>query len=248
MGVQAYDLVSALVIAPQTPLAVLHARAPALETALRTDGVAAYSPVRADTLEPTLEKAGAVGPIEEPIMDQWKALILRHPWLYLRVRAKAFAWVLLTPSKADCVLIYTGIDGPAEELAESGLRYRKSPRDDALARYALAFARTPAYSHAAYGAVGAALLAWLLHRRRPADIPMAAMLAAAFAFAGVFAVISIACDYRYLYDLDLATIAASLYAAASWGAGPQRTRLLSNRPAVSSHDGLTHPPEPMGDR
>ena len=40
------------------------------------------------------------------------------------------------------------------------------------------------------------------------------MLASAFAFAASFAVISIACDYRYLYDLDLAVIAAALYLAA----------------------------------
>ena len=42
------------------------------------------------------------------------------------------------------------------------------------------------------------------------------MLAAALAFAMSFAVISIACDYRYLYDLDLAAMAGALYAAATW--------------------------------
>jgi hypothetical protein len=47
------------------------------------------------------------------------------------------------------------------------------------------------------------------------------MLGAALAFTGAFLLISIACDYRYLYDLDLATIAAALYVAATWrnGAG-----------------------------
>ena len=29
-------------------------------------------------------------------------------------------------------------------------------------------------------------------------------------------VISIACDYRYLYDLDVAVIAAALYSVATW--------------------------------
>jgi hypothetical protein len=42
------------------------------------------------------------------------------------------------------------------------------------------------------------------------------MLASALSFAASFAVISIACDYRYLYDLDLAVIAAALFAVATW--------------------------------
>jgi hypothetical protein len=54
----------------------------------------------------------------------------------------------------------------------------------------------------------------LLRRRRSPDLAVAAMLGSAFAFAASFAVISIACDYRYLYDLDLAVIAASFYLAA----------------------------------
>jgi len=57
----------------------------------------------------------------------------------------------------------------------------------------------------------------LWRRRRPADIVAAAMLASAFAFAASFFVISVACDYRYLYFLDLAVIAATLYASAAFG-------------------------------
>ena len=41
------------------------------------------------------------------------------------------------------------------------------------------------------------------------------MLGGALTFTASFAVISIACDYRYLYFLDLSAIAAALYLAAS---------------------------------
>jgi hypothetical protein len=58
------------------------------------------------------------------------------------------------------------------------------------------------------------LLIVLLRRRADADIGVAAMLAGALAFTASFAMISIACDYRYLYFLDLAAIAAALYLAA----------------------------------
>jgi uncharacterized membrane protein YphA (DoxX/SURF4 family) len=151
------------------------------------------------------------------IAAQWRQLIARHLLLYLRVRAAAFRWVLLTPDPSRCGLVFTGIDGPPEEMAQAGLEPRKSATDKAIADYALAFASTPPFSHAAYGLVGLILLFVLLRRRRPPDIAVAAMLASALAFTASFAVISIACDYRYLYDLDLSVIAAALYVAAGSG-------------------------------
>src|SRR5471030_1496776 len=147
-----------------------------------------------------MEKAAARGAQADPIAEQWRDLIARRPLLYLRARARTFGWVFLTPDSQGCGLIYTGVDGPAEEMASVGLAARRDARDAWLAEYALAFAATPVYSHAAYGALGLVLLIVLLRRRRGPDIALAAMLGAALAFAMSFAVISIACDYRYLYD------------------------------------------------
>jgi uncharacterized membrane protein YphA (DoxX/SURF4 family) len=56
----------------------------------------------------------------------------------------------------------------------------------------------------------------LFARRRAADIAIAFMLLATFAFTASFFVISIACDYRYLYFLDLATLVAAFYVAFDW--------------------------------
>ncbi len=217
-SLQTFDLVAALTIEPRLNLSVLHLRSPWLEARLRTDGVGAYSPVRVNPLAPVLDRMNARPASAGLIAAQWEALVQRHPLLYLRVRARALRWVLLTPVLKDCVPVFTGVDGPAEEMQSLGLVARKTPMDRALARYALAFAATPVYSHAAYGALGLVLLLGLLHRRRGPDIAVAAMLASAMAFALSFAVISVACDYRYLYYLDLAVIAASLYAAATWRA------------------------------
>jgi len=211
-ALQTYDIVAAVARDPGMDLAALKARAPALDTMIRTQGVAAYSPSRVDTLEPMLERMDASA--SAPIAAQWFQLILRHPLLYLRVRAAAFRWVLLTPDPSACGLVFTGVDGPPEEMAQAALKPRKSARDDALDDYAMDFAATPAFSHAAYGLIGLILVVVLLRRRRPPDIAIAAMLGGAFVFAASFAVISIACDYRYLYDLDLSVIAAALYVAA----------------------------------
>jgi len=218
-NLRTWDIVSALTLEPRMELTVLHARAPWLETLLRTDGVALYSPIRADSLEGVLTRMEARAGSAGLIAAQWRQTVLRHPLTYLRARARAFGWVLLTPAAKDCVLVFTGLDGPRDEMGTLGLVRRRTPRDRGLANYALAFAGTPVYSHAAYGAIGLVLLAALARRRRPADIVVAAMLASALAFALSFAVISISCDYRYIYYLDLAVMAGALYGAATWNPG-----------------------------
>ena len=135
---QTDDIVGAVSLEPHTDLAVLGAKAPWLETLLRTDGAAAYTPTRADTLEPVLDKVAGHGGASDHIAAQWKDLIARHPLLYLRVRARAFDWVLLTPDRiADCVPIYTGVDGPRRGDGQSRSCPRRDARDNALADYAL---------------------------------------------------------------------------------------------------------------
>ena len=56
----------------------------------------------------------------------------------------------------------------------------------------------------------------LLRRRRPADIAMAGMLGGALACTASFFFISIACDYRYLYALDLSALLAAFYLSLDW--------------------------------
>jgi hypothetical protein len=193
---------------------VLRTRAPKLEALLRDDGAPVYSPSRIDTLaDPIFTETDGRPALAQPVAAQWRALILRHPLLYLRQRAAAFRWVLLTPKPTECVMAETGVDGDPDALAAAGLKERESARDKALGDYAEAFTGTPAYSHALYGAAAIAFLVVLLRRRRDPDIAVAAMLGGALAFTASFAVISIACDYRYLYFLDLSAIAAALYLA-----------------------------------
>lgn len=217
-----YDIVNVLTLAPRTPLPVMHARAPVLEKALRTRGVALYSPVRADTLDPIFEAIDDDASVTPVIKAQWVELVAHYPLLYLRARARSFSWVFFTPDHDRCVLVYTGIDGAPEDMSAAGLRYRRNSRDEAIATYAFLFAPTPVYWHAAYAVLSLVMMAWLINRRRPADIAIAAMLASALAFAMSFAVISIACDYRYLYALDLATIAGLLYIASTRTPGSRR--------------------------
>jgi len=90
---------------------------------------------------------------------------------------------------------------------------RRDARDLALAHYAKGFMGTPVFSHAFYGILALAGLVLLLRRRAPGDIAMAFLLASALVFTASFFMISIACDYRYLYYLDMAALSAVFYLA-----------------------------------
>jgi hypothetical protein len=218
---QTYDIVGVAARDPALRLQVLSQQAPKLEALLREEGAPAYSPSRIDTLaDPVFAETDPRPGLARPIAAQWRALILHHPLAYLRQRAAAFGWVLLTPKPAECVMVETGVDGDPAPLAAAGLTERMTPRDKALESYAEAFTATPVYSHALYGAAALVFLVILLRRGAGPDVAVAAMLGAALTFAATFVVISIACDYRYLYFLDLSAIAAALYLAA----GPRATR------------------------
>ena len=209
---QLYDLAGALAQEPSLSLAPLDADQPELAAVLRRDAARLYTPVRNDPLvsAPALQR-----PLEDldadALRSTWGMLLTQHPWLYVRVRARDFAWVLFTPDIAACRPIFTGIEGPAAEMKTLGLLPRRDARDLALERYGKSFFATPVLSHIPFLLIALGGLWLLLRRRRPEDLAMAALLAGALAFTASFFFIAISCDYRYLYLLDLSALAALLY-------------------------------------
>jgi hypothetical protein len=119
-----------------------------------------------------------------------------------------------------CRPLFVGLDGPADMLAT----LRLAPHDPAKIslgrRYGAAFIGTPVLSHLAYGALVTVLLVLAVRDpARPETVVIIAMLGSALAFTLSFAVIGVACDYRYLYLLDLAAMGALLHRA-SVGVNP----------------------------
>jgi hypothetical protein len=211
---QFYDLVGAVTADPGLPLKVLADEEPDLEALMRTDGRRLYSAERNDTLVGSAALQKALAEAEpEAIAAEWHDLVLRHSWLYIGVRARVFIQVLLTPDIVGCRPVFTGVEGPAGEMEDLGLAPRRNARDLALADYAKAFVGSPIFSHATYGVIALAALVLLLRRRSPGDIAMAFLIASALVFTASFFAISIACDYRYLYFLDMAALAALFYLA-----------------------------------
>lgn len=204
---QTYDLTGMLHQDPSLRLARLERQAPALAAAIRKDGVPLYSPHLMDTLENSAALTDAI--YRAPpgaIFAQWRALIAAHPLLYLRERLPVFGWVLAPPDPLVCHPDVVGVDGPPETMKLLGLAPHIRAQDRLLYRYVAHFFHTPVLSHLFYGALALMALALLLLRGGAADMAVAGLQVAALLFAASFFVVSVACDYRYLYFLDLAAM------------------------------------------
>lgn len=204
---QAYDIAGAYARDPGLALP-LASRAPALYKALRTTGAALYTPLRIDPLVADPDIAAALNAAPPGALGQgWRALILTHPLLYARLRAAVFAAVLTTPDSLVCHFAPVGISGDPVQMQALGLSPRIRPQDAWLAGWARHFFATPVYSHLFWGAGALILLLWFW---RGGQIAVTGLLTAALVYTLTFAVLSAACDYRYLVFLDLAVMASAL--------------------------------------
>jgi len=206
---QSYDLAGAFAREPHLSLPL----PPDLDRLLRGPGARLYTPLRNDPFaaDPAISMARGDAP-DGVISTAWQALVLDHPLIYLGVRWADFVAVVTTPDSDVCHFATTGITGPPQLLQQLGLSVRNRTQDQALKSYARLFFGTPLFSHLAWGLLAIVLLIVLLRRPCPADKAVAGLLAGALLFSLTFFFISIACDYRYLIFLDLAVMAASLYA------------------------------------
>lgn len=211
---QTYDLVAAAALEPGRPTPRIDRAAPAAGAYLRAHAAGVYSPERVDTLarDPRLSDLLRHVP-KQVIHDEWVDLITKDTGVYLRARGLAFGQVFGTPVIDHCLPLTVGVEGPPATMAELRMPVRHSRGDQRLYNYATWFLDTPAMSHLAFAAVALAVGVFLLLRRDPADLAMAALMAGALGFAASFFAISIACDYRYLYLLDVAAVTGVLYLA-----------------------------------
>ena len=185
---------------------------PELARAIAGEGVRLWSPIKNDTLENSPRLVAAQDATSAATLRQtWLNAAALYPGTYLAVRAELFRFVFQPPDVGQCHPYMVGESGDRDDLKELGMKPRYDRRDAVLNAYGKAFVGTPVFSHAAFALLGAIAFVLMLRRRRPADLALASMIAAAFAFAATFFMISIACDYRYLYVLDLSALAAALY-------------------------------------
>jgi hypothetical protein len=213
---QLYDLTAAAAHDPALRLPHLKRYAPKLDRLIRSDGARLYSPERVDTLQRSqrLSNARDATPLSFTTAE-WRRLIFRRPLLYLQDRAEIFRWVFLTPKIERCVPFLVGVSGPPAILGMLDIAPRYDRRDARIEAYAQRLVNTPIFSHAFFVILGLAAGIVLMRRRSPSDIAMVFLLVAAGLFVLTFFVISLACDYRYLYLLDVAAMAAAIHVASA---------------------------------
>ena len=211
---QSYDLAAAAAISPNRPTPRIDAVAPDVGAYLRANADRLYSPERVDVLTADAWLGQNLPRVpREVVQAEWLDLITSDTGVYLQGRLLAFQQVVTTPAIMRCLPVHVGITGPARALGELGIAGRADAHDGRIYNYATWYFDTPAMSHLVYAGIAFIVFVWLMVRRDPADLVIAAMMAGALGFAASFFAISIACDYRYLYVLDLAAITGALYLA-----------------------------------
>jgi hypothetical protein len=210
---QIYDLAAALRRDPQLQLPILHRMAPATEAFVRREVVSVFDPARIDPMYRLTRWTKTLDQPTAPLGAQWRQLILKTPALYLAWRAEAFWQVFATPRIRSCAAVLVGVDpGQPALLRAAGLTARETDKDDWDGDYASALLDTPVFSHIAYALLALALLILaardLARGVNPELAATVGLLVGAFAFSASFFIISLACDYRYLYFLDVAAMAS----------------------------------------
>jgi len=211
---QHYDVVGAVAHRPGLKLKEIGKVDPKAQAAIEAGAARLYTPSRIDTLDTDDAFRRTLWHVPDAAMQaQWRRIIVHSPAAYLRHRADVFRWTFLTPDLQACLPVQVGVTGPQAMLDRLNVQTGVDIQDRGLAAYAKRFYGTPVFSHLTWALVAVGVIVWLLRRRDPADMVMVALLAGSLLFTASFAVISVACDYRYLYLLDLAAMVALIYTA-----------------------------------
>lgn len=211
---QHYDVVAVAARDPQFKLAEVARVRPDSARLIEDRAKSVYTPARIDPLDDDPDVRRALWRMPDAAMHaQWLATIQQRPGDYLAHRAEVFHWLIAPPDRQACTPFAVGVTGPSAVLARLGITPRADARDLRIKQALITLGNSPLFSHLAWLGLGLAAAAFLLIRRDPADLVVAALVLGAAIFAASFLAISVACDYRYLYPLDLAAITALLYVA-----------------------------------
>jgi hypothetical protein len=206
-----WDLTGADFADPYLDLAGLEHDAPDTAVFIRR-AASSWTPTRVDPLLGLPGADAALDDANAAIGRAWRHMILTRTGLYARIRLADFGQLVATPRLMDCRPLFIGLDGPPEILKALHLKPHDPAKIALARRYSLAFVGTPVLSHLVYGVLAVVLLILgLRDRTRPESVVVIAMLGAALTFTASFLIIGVACDYRYLYLLDLAAMAALLH-------------------------------------
>jgi len=212
--IQHFDLVGVAARDPQASLKPLEQDDPKTAATIRAQAPKGYNPERVDFLSDAPGLGEALWKTSEDEVNRtWAHVATSEFEDYAAHRLAVFRQVFLTPDIKACLPVTTGVQGPDNVLEELGMTSRLDLRDRQLYNYSSWFFDTPVLSHLSFALLSLGIMAALVLRGRPSDWVLAGLQGGALAFAGSFLVIALACDYRYLYFLDLAALVGLVHLA-----------------------------------
>jgi hypothetical protein len=134
------------------------------------------------------------------LVKTWFDAIRQNPRAYLAHRMESFAWLLGLRDEGKCIPVYVGV--PNEPVATREALGIEVPRDLKNAKvYHLlrGLLTTPVYAHWVYLLLLVGELMALFATYRRGDEAIIGMGLSAYAMVMSFALIGLACDFRYLY-------------------------------------------------
>jgi hypothetical protein len=185
--------------------------------AVAAEAKSTYTPQRWDPLMRT-PIIGAKLLYSPQLLEAWSAAIMASPIAYVRHRLSHFLWTIAPPDPLACLPMVTGV-APAGKLnAEVGLQPGRSAGDQRLWDLAQPLFGTPLFKHWIYLSIGIVLGGIGLLRRffSSLGVVAAAVAWSAVLFGTSWAVVGLACDFRYLFLLELAVPLSALLISMGW--------------------------------
>lgn len=133
------------------------------------------------------------------VAKQWWHLVLSEPWAYISHRSNVFSWALGFRDQLQCLPIHLGtIKEPKALFAALALTQGESAFGHRLYLYARPGINTPMFAPASYCAVIAFIMLSLMRQWREHAVALG-FGTGCLLFCAAYAVVGLACDFRYMY-------------------------------------------------
>jgi len=168
-----------------------------------------YSPDRHDWMGESIAASGAWFP-KEALYQDWRTRIIKYPLDYMAHRLDFLSWLYGFHNVNQCTPFFWGISAePSSMVKEIGLESGVSWRAERL--QALSAMSVFLFRPFIYLAVSMLVLSILLFQRRRHCMNMIAIQLAGLSYAASYAVVGIACDFRYTYFSTLVALFGLVY-------------------------------------
>ena len=206
-----YDMAGAVHRAPDATLDVFAREK--LDVAFRRDALATYDPSRIDTLGPGTGLAHLKR--DNLAVEQWLALAWSQPRALFGHKLEFMAWFGGLRDQLKCAPVHVGHGPSAELLRAADLQdSRPSPLAPHAYAYSKQFFNTPYFALWSYALVTTLSLCLLGFQRRWRS-PWFGLQLCALAYVSSFALLGLACDFRYGYFLVVTGSLSAVYMLAS---------------------------------